>query len=108
MMVTSPFAKEYARKSKSFPALSYIWATDISSHKFAVLGELQHETFPPGILASSRGRERAPYHIARCVGTNLSEAARIHHHRLPGRWRDRPRRTPDGSLAVGPTWPDLQ
>ena len=60
------------------------------------------------ISASGRGRCRAAGRLAHRVGASLSDAAGAHRRRLC-RWRrDRHRRAPDGSMAVGAARPAIR
>ena len=60
------------------------------------------------ISASGRGRCRAAGRVAHRVGASLSDAAGAHHRRLCRRRRDRHRRAPDGSMAVGAARPAIR
>ena len=57
--------------------------------------------------ASGRGRCRAAGRVAHRAGASLSDAAGAHHRWLCRRRRDRHRRAPDRSMAVGAAWPAI-
>ena len=70
--------------------------------------EVQHETSPPTISASSSERCRAPGRLARSLGASLSIAAGADHH-LDGRRRPgRHAGTPDRPVVVGAPGPAIR
>ena len=60
------------------------------------------------ISASGSGRCRAAGRVAHRMGASLSDAAGAHDRRLCRRRRDRHRRAPDGSMAVGAARPAIR
>src|SRR5215813_8574309 len=66
-----------------------------------------HETSPPTISASGRGRGRAAGSVAYHLGASLSDAARAHHRWFCTGRHGRYHRASDRSVAVGATRPGI-